>query len=94
MTWDTINKTTVDAEGAKAVNQEKRQAAAELAQAYNECFASPGGKRVLEDITQRFIFNNDTSFNVSNVDYEAAYHNGEAGVIKFIINQMQQAKIL
>tara|TARA_R110002020_G_scaffold269220_1_gene484549 strand:- start:1100 stop:1384 length:285 start_codon:yes stop_codon:yes gene_type:complete len=94
MSWDTINTTAVDAEGAKAANAKQRQAAAELAQAYNECFASVGGKRVLEDITQRFIFNNDTSFSASNVDYEAAYHNGEAGVVKFIINQMQQAKIL
>tara|TARA_R110000751_G_scaffold70932_1_gene143557 strand:- start:650 stop:934 length:285 start_codon:yes stop_codon:yes gene_type:complete len=94
MSWDNINQATVDEEGAKTVNAEKRQAAAALAQAYNDCFATPGGKRVLEDITQRFIFNNDTPFSASNVDYEAAYHNGESGVIKFIINQMQQAKIL
>jgi len=94
MSWDTINKATTNAEEAKVVNAEKRQAAAELAQAYNQCFSGDIGKRVLEDMTRRFIFNNDTPFGASNVDYEAAYHNGESGVVKFIINQMQQAEIL
>lgn len=94
MSWDTINTTAVDAEGAKAANAKQRQAAAELAQAYNKCFSGDIGKRVLEDMTRRFIFNNDTPFGASNVDYEAAYHNGESGVVKFIINQMQQAEIL
>jgi len=94
MSWDNINQATTDSEQAKVANAEKRRAAAELARAYSQCFSGDIGKRVLEDMTQRFIFNNDTPFSASNVDYEAAYHNGESGVIKFIINQMQQAKIL
>ncbi len=94
MSWDTINQATTDAEDAKVVNAEKRKAAAELAQAYNECFSGDIGKRVLEDMTQRFIFNNYTPLGSSNPNYEAAYHNGESGVVKFIINQIQQAKIL
>jgi hypothetical protein len=94
MSWDTINQATTDAEDAKVVNAEKRKAAAELAQAYNECFSGDIGKRVLEDMTQRFIFNNYTPLGSANPNYEAAYHNGESGVVKFIINQIQQAKIL
>jgi hypothetical protein len=94
MSWDTINQATTDAEDAKVVNAEKRKAAAELAQAYNECFSGDIGKRVLDDMTQRFIFNNYTPLGSANPNYEAAYHNGESGVVKFIINQIQQAKIL
>ena len=94
MSWDTINQATTNAEDAKVVNAEKRQAAAELAQAYNHCFATPEGKRVLEDLTQRFIFQNNTPFGSENANYESAYHNGESGVVKFLINQIQQAKIL
>jgi hypothetical protein len=94
MSWDTINQATTDAEDAKVVNAEKRKTAAELAQAYNECFSGDIGKRVLEDMTQRFIFNNYTPLGSANPNYEAAYHNGESGVVKFIINQIQQAKIL
>jgi hypothetical protein len=94
MSWDTINQATTNAEDAKVVNAEKRKTAAELAQAYNECFSGDIGKRVLEDMTQRFIFNNYTPLGSANPNYEAAYHNGESGVVKFIINQIQQAKIL
>ena len=94
MSWDTINQATTDAEDAKVVNAEKRKTAAELAQAYNQCCSSDLGKRVLDDMTQRFIFNNYTPLGSANPNYEAAYHNGESGVVKFIINQIQQAKIL
>jgi len=94
MSWDTINQAATDAKGAKVANAEKRKAAAELAQAYNQCFSGDIGKRVLDDMTQRFIFNNYTPLGSANPNYEAAYHNGESGVVKFIINQIQQAKIL
>jgi hypothetical protein len=94
MSWEDISKVTTDSGQAQAANAEKRKAAAELAQAYNECFSGDIGKRVLEDMTQRFIFNNYTPLGSANPNYEAAYHNGESGVVKFIINQIQQAKIL
>ena len=32
--------------------------------------------------------------NSENINYESAYHNGEAGVVKFLINQMKQAEII
>jgi hypothetical protein len=60
----------------------------------NHCFATLEGKRVLEDLTQRFIFQNNTPFGSENANYESAYHNGESGVVKFLINQIQQAEIL
>jgi len=94
MSWDEIDKAAVNTKAAKKHNAEKRSKAAELAKAYNRCFADDNGKKVIEDLHQRFIYNNDTPFNSSNANYEAAYHNGESGVIKFIINQINQAELL
>jgi hypothetical protein len=94
MSWKEIEKASVDPGASSKKNAEKREQAAELARAYNRCFTTEEGKRVLSDLTARFIYNNDTSFASDNVNYEAAYHNGEAGVIKFVINQMQHAEIL
>jgi predicted Zn-dependent peptidase len=95
MSWEDLNgHHGFNHETAKKANNAAREKAAELAQAYNHCFATPEGKRVLEDLTQRFIFQNNTPFGSENANYESAYHNGESGVVKFLINQIQQAEIL
>ena len=94
MSWDEIDKAAVNTKAAKEHNAGKKAKSAALAKAYNRCFGDDNGKKVIEDLHQRFIYNNDTSFDSSNPNYEAAYHNGEAGVIKFIINQINQAEIL
>ena len=94
MSWEEIDKASVDTGASSKHNAEKRAQAAELAKTYNRCFGSDDGKRVLSDLTARFIYNNDTPFASENVNYEAAYHNGESGVVKFVINQIQQAEIL
>jgi len=95
MSWEDLNSNhSFDNEAAKKANNAAREKAAELAQAYNHCFATLEGKRVLEDLTQRFIFQNNTPFGSENANYESAYHNGESGVVKFLINQIQQAEIL
>lgn len=94
MSWDTINKGDFNATKAKQANDAARAKAAELAKAYNRCFGTDDGKRVLADLTQRFIFQNSTPFGSENPNYEAAYHNGESGLVKFLINQVQQAEVL
>ena len=94
MSWDEIEKASVNPDAAKKQNAAKRSQAAELAKAYSRCFNSEEGKQVIADLHKRFIYDNDTSFGSINADYEAAYHNGESGVIKFIINQINQAEIL
>jgi len=54
MSWEDLNgHHGLDNETAKKANNAAREKAAELAQAYNHCFATPEGKRVLEDLTQR-----------------------------------------
>tara|TARA_R110000744_G_scaffold63531_2_gene130691 strand:- start:465 stop:749 length:285 start_codon:yes stop_codon:yes gene_type:complete len=94
MSWDTINSNEFNAGTAKQANDAARAKAAELAKAYNRCFGTNDGKRVLADLTQRFIFQNTTPLGSENPNYEAAYHNGESGIVKFLINQVQQAEVL
>ena len=93
MSWDTINKGDFNATQAQKANEAARYKAAELAQAYHRCFGTDDGKRVLADLTQRFIFQNTTPFGSQNPNYESAYHNGESGLVKFLINQVQQAEV-
>ena len=91
MSWDSID--TDNKEAVSKLKEEQRMKALEIAKAYSACFSTPEGKKVLEDLTSRFIYNNDTPFGSQNINYESAYHNGESGVVKFVINQIQQAKI-
>ena len=93
MSWDTINTGDFNATDAKNANEAARSKAAELAQAYHRCFGTDDGKRVLADLTQRFIFQNATPFGSQNPNYEAAYHNGESGLVKFLITQVQKAEV-
>jgi|TARA_R110000765_G_scaffold11851_1_gene37290 hypothetical protein len=92
MTWSDVEN--VSSKDAQRKQQEFRSNAADLARAYHRGFSGENGQRLIEDLTKRFIFNNDVSFGSNNINYEAAYKNGEAGVVKFIINQVTQAEIL
>ena len=91
MSWNKIDKASTETKSRYA--EEQRLKAIELAKAYNGCFSTPEGKKVLEDLTSRFIYGNDTPFESQIVNYEAAYHNGESGVVKYVINLIQQAKV-
>ena len=91
MTWETIEGASPDAKEQKAKAQEKIN---EITRAYARTFNTEDGQKVLEDLTRRFLFDNSTSLTSQNVAYEAAYHNGEAGVIRMIIHYIQQAEKL
>ena len=93
MSWDDVNH-QVDPAKAQKEASIRKQNASDLAKAYHRTFTTETGQRILSDLTKRFVYDNDTSFNSDNINYEAAYHNGEAGVIKFLINQLKQAEIL
>lgn len=93
MSWDNINASVDPEEAQKQVNI-KHQNAQDLAKSYHRLFTTDDGKRVLADLTKKFVYDNDTSFSSENINYESAYHNGEAGVIKFLINQMKLSQIL
>jgi hypothetical protein len=89
MTWETIEGASPEAKKQKAKAQEK---ITEIIRAYHRCFNTEDGQKVLEDLTRRFLLDNSTSLSSQNVAYEAAYHNGEAGVIRLIIHYIQQAE--
>jgi len=93
MSWSNIDQ-LADSEVAKKQAGIRRQNAADLAKAYHRVFTTDDGERILADLTRRFVYDNDTPFGSENINYESAYHNGEAGVVKFLINQMKQAEII
>ena len=82
MTWETIEGASPEAKKQKAKAQEQIN---EMTKAYARCFATEDGQKVLEDLTRRFLFDNSTALSSQNVAYEAAYHNGEAGVIRICL---------
>jgi len=92
MTWENIDQLS-DSKTAKKQAELRKRNAYDLAKAYHRVFTTDDGARILSDLTKRFVYDNDTSFGAENINYEAAYHNGEAGVVKFLINQMRQAEI-
>ena len=98
MGWDKIEETGQSSEERKSAadksNAEARQQAADLARRYHRILNTDDALKLIEDLTKRFIFNNVTSLDATNPDYEAAYHNGEAGVVKYIINQITIARKL
>lgn len=93
MPWVDLDAVTNEGKADKA-KAESRQKASDLAKTYNRLFNTEDGKRVLADLTAKMLYNNDTDFTSANVNYEAAYHNGEAGVVKHIINLIRKAEVL
>jgi|TARA_R110000787_G_scaffold24258_5_gene69018 hypothetical protein len=93
MSWNELQGSH-DPLKAKKASDIKKQAQSDLAKSYHRVFTTEDGERILADLIRRFVYENDTEFGSSNINYEAAYHNGEAGSIKFIINQMKLAEIL
>lgn len=96
MNFEEMDKLTSPKAKAQAekVASDRKQIEVELAQAYNRLFKTTDGQRVLNDLTQKLLYNNDTPFNSPNVNYEAAYRNGEAGVVKLIIKQITRAEVI
>lgn len=94
MTWNEIDSAKVTEAEAHEHQKKRQQELADLARAYRRCLTTEDGQKVLADLSQRFIMGNDTEFNSPNIDYEAAYHNGESGAVKYIIHQVTIAEKL
>ncbi len=94
MSWDDIEKAKSDPAAAKKLNTEALANAAALAKSYHETFTSEQGQKVLQDLTDKYIMGNDTPLNAENITYEAGYHNGESGIVKYLIRQIGRAKTL
>ena len=91
MAWQDLN---IDEGEIKKRNAKAKEKQVMLAKAYHDCFHSKAGQLVIADLTNKFIMNNPTALNAPNVTYEAGYHNGEAGIIHYILRLMTQAELL
>lgn len=96
MSWDDINESTTpeSQSRAKQAAADKALADKSLAQAYARCFNTDDGKRVLADLTNKLIINNNTPMDSVNVQYVAAYKNGEKGAVNLIIHQITRAEVI
>ena len=85
MSWENLNADNTELTHEQELAREQDLA---LAKAYKRLFTTEDGVKVLNDLNQRFIYNNNTSLEASNPNYEAAYHNGESGAVKYCHNKM------
>jgi hypothetical protein len=91
MSWKDLDNSKVDTEkNAK----EAQEAQATIAKNYHHTFSTEQGKFVLNHLVSTFVMDNSTALNAQNINYEAAYKNGEAGVVKQILNQLKRAALI
>lgn len=88
MGWD---KLTTENKSKQAAEEQRLKALA-LAQKCHRVFSTDDGQELLAHLTNHFVIHNDTPINSPNITYEAGYHAGEAGVVRYIIHQMQRAE--
>ena len=88
MSWEGLDNSNKDA-GTAA--KKAHEAQVTIAKNYHHCFSTEQGKFVLNHLVTTFVMENDVALNATNANYEAAYKNGEAGVVKQILNQLKRA---
>jgi predicted Zn-dependent peptidase len=89
MSWDKLESKNKDKSLA-----EQREKLAALAKSYARCFSTQEGKAVLDHLVNTYVMENNTGFSSPNINYESAYRNGEAGLVKQILNQIKRAQSL
>ena len=75
----------------KKARDNAEQKAINIANAYSRCFSTEDGKTVIEHLSNEYVFNSNVDLTSTNINYEAAYKNGEAGLVKMIIAQITRA---
>lgn len=91
MSWSELDLTKEKVREQVEARRQAEEAAIELAKKFYRVFNSDDGKVVFQHLYQRFVTDNNTPFSSENINYEAAYHNGEAGLIKYMANQISKA---
>jgi len=91
MSWSELDLTEEKVREQVEALKQSEEAAFELAKKFYRVFNSDDGKVVFQHLYQRFVTDNHTPFSSENINYEAAYHNGEAGLIKYMANQISKA---
>jgi hypothetical protein len=90
MSWD---KLTTENQSTEAIQKQKEEAQ-RIARLTHRTFSTDDGQELLAHLTNHFVIHNDTPLNATNIEYESGYHAGEAGVVRWIIHQMQRAEEL
>lgn len=85
------NKLTTENDSKEKLEEQRLKQLA-LAQQCHRVFSSEDGQEFLAHLTNHFVIHNETSLSSPNITYESGYHAGEAGVVKYIIHQMQRAE--
>ena len=91
MSWEELNNSKV---GTEKNAKKAQEAQATIAKNYHHTFSTEQGKFVLNHLVSTFVMDNSTALNAQNINYEAAYKNGEAGVVKQILNQLKRAALI
>ena len=91
MTWTDLDEM---GSGKEEYTAQARQKQIDLAKLYHRVFRTEDGLKVLEHLTTRYVINNTTSFNSPNIEYEAGYHAGEAGIVRMILQNITVAEEL
>jgi len=85
MSWEDLQKKQKELSHEQKLAQEQQIS---LAKAYKRLFSTEDGQKVLADLNQRYIYNNTTSLDAVNPNYESAVHNGESAVVRWCHLQM------
>lgn len=93
MEWEELNLHN-KADEAKHTQEQKKQKAIDMAKAYHRCFKTESGQKVLQDLVNRFIMNNNPQTNETNITYVAGMCNGQSDLVQYIMGQVQRAEIL
>jgi len=94
MNFDDIDKLTASKEEADRLKKEKRAEQAALLQCYSRLFKTDDGQKVLNDLSKRYLYDNGILLDSNNIDYRAAFANGESEVVKQIIKKIQSAEVV
>ena len=89
MGWDNLsgdNSQVGEAAQAQKLSMQK------LAQLHHRVFSTQDGEELLAYLTNTYLINNSTPLNAPNITYESGYHDGEAGVVRAIIHQINRAE--
>ncbi len=96
MSWKEINENaSPEAKHAAEVSAANRkQAESDLAKAYSRLFKTDDGQRVLADLYSRMVVGNLPDINSPNINYLAAYKDGESGAVTYIQAQITRAEVI
>lgn len=90
MSWDDLEAGFTQEE-AEQKKREIHEEQITIARKFARAFGTDDGQAVFEHLFQSFLMKNNVSLSAQNVEYEAAFRNGQADVIKYITNQMARA---